>query len=77
VPALCQGSEVLVAGGIAEPVDDHVGTTARALHGICEMVVGGDHDVPAAVLARDARLGFARDGADHRRSQAGCPAAEE
>jgi hypothetical protein len=61
----------------AQAVDEHVGAAVQALHRVGKAVVARDDHVLAAVLAREARLVFARHRADHRRAQAPRPRTDE
>src|SRR6185369_3154182 len=77
VSARGERGEVLVARGIADAVDEHVDAVELPLHGVGELVLARHDRMLAAVGARDARLLFARDGADHRGAEAARPVADE
>ena len=69
--------EVLVARGVADAVDDHVGAAEPRLHGIGEAMVRRHDRMRATVLARDASLLFARHRADHHGAELPGPRGDE
>ncbi|KWT78971.1 hypothetical protein APY03_5183 [Variovorax sp. WDL1] len=77
VAAARQCRQVLVAGRIAQAVDQHVGTAAGALHGIGKAVVARHDRMLAAVLARDTGLLLAGHRAQYRRAQLARPGTDQ